>query len=85
MIADQIQLIDIYEHLFAEKGWKELIEDLSQKREDLKSTLLDSSMPFDQVQFYRGLAAGYRYIIGLETTIEQVKEQNRLGGLPDVI
>lgn len=81
MITDPTKLIDIYEHLFAEPGWRELIEDLSQKREDLKSTLLDSSMTFDNVQFYRGLAAGYRYIIGLEGMIETVKNQS----LPDVL
>lgn len=81
MTTDPTKLIDIYEHLFAEAGWKELIEDLSQKREDLKASLLDSSMSFDQVQFYRGLAAGYRYIVGLEGMIETVKNQS----LPDVL
>ena len=81
MITDPTKLIDTYEHLFAEPGWKELVEDLNQKREDLKSTLLDSSMTFEQVQFYRGLAAGYRYITSLESMVEQAKQQ----ALPDVV
>lgn len=77
---DAVKLIDIYEHMFAEPGWKELIEDLNEKKESIKTAISESNMNFDQVQFYRGLMAGYKYIICLEGTIEQAKEQ----ALPEV-
>lgn len=81
-MSDPAKLIDIYEHLFAEPGWRELIDDLNEKNESIKTAIADSNMSFDQIQFYRGLRAGYKYVLGLEGTIEQAKLQHQ--GLPDV-
>lgn len=70
------KLIDIYEHLFAEAGWKEVVEDLVDKKDSIKESLIDGTLSFEKTQFLRGLAAGYEYIIGLESTIEEVKRSN---------
>lgn len=85
MNAEAAILIDKYEHLFAEPGWKELISDLIEKQSSLKSAIIESSMGFDQIQFYRGLIAGYKYIAMLEATVEQAKNQQTIEDLPDVI
>ena len=83
---EQAKLIDIYEHLFAEPGWKELIEDLNQKRESIKDAMAEGNWNFDQVQFYRGLIAGYKYVCSLEGMIETAKNQSlpEPGGMPDI-
>lgn len=76
------KLIDIYEHLFAEPGWKELVDDLNEKRENIKNAMAESNWNFDQIQFYRGLMSGYKYITGLEALVDQAKRDQQ--GLPDV-
>lgn len=85
-MIDPTKLVDIYEHLFAEPGWKELVTDLLEKRESIKNAMVDSSWNYDQIQFYRGLTAGYRYVTELESTVQQAKIQNQSDaeGLPDV-
>lgn len=80
MTKEEADLIDKYEILFAQAGWKELVEDLSSKRRTMADSLLASSSTIEQVNFTRGLAAGYQYIIGLEGMVERAKEQ----ALPDL-
>ena len=77
---NQDKLVEMYEHLFAQPGWKELVDDLKQKQDSLRNSLLEGSAGFDQIQFCRGLAAGYRYITTLESLVEQAKHQE----LPEV-
>lgn len=83
-MIEQSKLVDIYEHLFAEAGWKEIVADLLEKREHIKNAMADSTWGYDQIQFYRGLMAGYKYITELEGTVELAKQQNQPEGLPDV-
>lgn len=75
MTLQESQLVDKYERLFAEAGWKELIDDLGQKREAIKDLLADTKTPFDQVCYERGRLEGYRYITSLEALVSQFKEQ----------
>lgn len=81
MSLEQSILIDKYERLFAEEGWKELVSDLNEKRGQLASNLLNSASKIEEVFFQRGLAAGYQYVLGLEGTVERIKQQS----LPDVL
>lgn len=84
---DQTKLIDMYERLFAESGWKELIEDCSQKREQVKETLVSNSRMTEKELFVaQGQVSVWDYIISLERTIEQVKAQAASEPeLPDLI
>lgn len=82
MTLDEQKLIDKYEILFAQDGWKELVIDLSSKRQQMAQSLMEGRSDIDQVNFTRGLAAGYQYIIGLEEFIEQYKVQQ---SLPDAV
>lgn len=85
MTKEEADLIDRYEILFAQAGWKELVEDLSSKRRSMADSLLNSSSSIEQVNFTRGLAAGYQYILGLEGLISQAKEQAaEATALPDL-
>lgn len=81
MTTDHSKLIDQYEILFAQSGWRELVDDLTNKRIQMAQTLLESRSDIDQVSFTRGIAAGYQYVIGLEEFIKQYKSQQEL---PDV-
>lgn len=80
---NQSELIDAYERLFAEKGWKELIGDLNEKREHIKDVIADSKTGFDEVQFNRGRLDAFRYITGLESLVEHIKVQNSLPQVTD--
>lgn len=82
MTAEESHLIDKYEVLFAQDGWKELVNDLSSKRQQMALSLMEGRSDIDQVNFTRGLAAGYQYVIGLEEFIRQYKHQQ---DLPDAI
>jgi hypothetical protein len=84
MTPQEVELIDKYEVLFAQAGWKELVEDLTQKRAAMASALLDGTSGIDQVNFTRGLAAGYQYMIALEDWVAKAKEQAKDQELPDV-
>lgn len=84
MTLEESQLIDKYEVLFAQAGWKELVEDLAQKRVSMAQGLLEGADPdIYKVGVTRGLAAGYQYIIGLENHISAWKSANN-EDLPDV-
>lgn len=78
MTIDETKLIDKYEVLFAQDGWKELVNDLSSKRLQMAQGLMEARSDIDQVNFTRGLGAGYQYIIGLEEFIRQYKVQQEL-------
>lgn len=82
MTVEESKLIDTYEILFAQTGWKELVNDLSSKRLQMAQGLMEARSDIDQVNFTRGLAAGYQYIIGLEEFIRQYKHQQEL---PDAV
>lgn len=79
-MSTQAELIDKYERLFAEEGWKELVGDLTEKRTNLANNLINSASKIEEVFFQRGLAAGYQYVLGLESQVEYIKKQS----LPDV-
>lgn len=83
MTAEESKLIDQYEVLFAQSGWKELVSDLSSKRLQMAQSLMEGRSDIDQVNFTRGLAAGYQYIIGLEEFITKYKQESNLPEVGD--
>lgn len=86
MTLEEAQLIDKYERLFAEEGWKELVEDFKERRRTTAERLLSGSDTFDRIQFARGQNSVWTYIVELEAIVESAK-QNQLPGaedLPDV-
>lgn len=83
MTQEESKLIDQYEVLFAQSGWKELVNDLSNKRLQMAQSLMEARSDISEVSFTRGIAAGYQYVIGLENFISQYKAQQSETELPD--
>lgn len=81
MTSEEAKLIDKYEMLFAQEGWKELVSDLSSKRLQMAQSLMEGRSDIDQVNFTRGMAAGYQYVVGLEEFITKYKQET---DLPDL-
>lgn len=76
----------MYERLFAEQGWKELVEDCREKREQVKETLVSSSKITErELYIAQGQVSIWDYITSLERTVEQVKAQAQAEpSLPDL-
>lgn len=74
---DQLNtLIDQYERLFAEAGWKELVADLKEKRDILKeTTVLDRKLTERDLAFNQGVISQYDYIISLENIVDALKQE----------
>lgn len=84
-VFDQTRLIDMYERLFAEEAWKELIGDVKARKESVKETLVsDSRITEKQLYIAQGQVSVWDYLITLENTIEQVKAQASEPNLPDL-
>lgn len=83
---DQNRLIDKYERLFAEEGWKELVEDIKERQRQLKERLVvDSAATERTLYIAQGQNSVYEYVINLESTIEAVKKnQQEALELPEV-
>lgn len=83
---DQNQLIDKYERLFAEEGWKELVGDLTERQRQLKDRLVvDTSLTEKTLGIAQGQNSVYDFIINLESTIDAVKKsQQEALDLPEV-
>lgn len=83
---DQNKLIDKYERLFAEDGWKELVEDLKERQRQLKEILIVDTSATERTLFIaQGQNSVYEYVITLESTIEAVKKnQQESLELPEV-
>lgn len=74
--AENAKMFDIYERLFAEPGWKELVEDLSERRARLGPTLLsDLRATEKELAFAQGQNNIYNYIINLEDILAKAKAQ----------
>lgn len=73
--VDPERLMDVYEVLFAQEGWKELVDDLRERCEVQKTNLINSVSTERDLYFVKGLVYGYSYIIGLESIMEQARLQ----------
>lgn len=83
-VFDQTKLLDTYDRLFAEAGWKELVEDLKGKRETVKEIAVTStSLTERQLGIIQGQVSVWDYIISLENLIEQIRA-NQKEELPDL-
>lgn len=83
---DQNKLIDKYERLFAEEGWKEVVETMKERQRQLEKTVLvDSSIDLHKIGIAQGQNAVYDFLITLEATIAAVKDANTQAlDLPEV-
>lgn len=88
MDMQNAKIIDIYERMFAEEGWKELVGDLKERREHLKNQLITPSATDKDLYTIKGMCYAYGYIIELESMMETAKKQGMLDesspALPDV-
>lgn len=75
---DQNKLIDKYERLFAEEGWRELLADMTERQRQLKDRLVvDTSITDRTLGIAQGQNSVYDFLINLEATIEAVKQAQR--------
>jgi hypothetical protein len=78
----EIKLIDQYERLFAETGWKELVDDFAERVVNIKSQILaDTTMTERQLAYQQGIASVYNYIIGLEGLIDHIKQEKKVNAI----
>lgn len=75
-------LIDPYDRLFGEEAWKELMVELEDKVKEVEKVIVHQAKSFEEVQFYRGLLAGYSQLVSYENTRNLIKQMNQ--DLPDV-
>lgn len=81
---DNSKLLDNYDRLFAEQGWKELVADFKAKREMVKEMAVTSTRLTDrELGIIQGQVSVWDYVITLENLIEQIRE-NQKDDLPDL-
>jgi len=66
-------VFDIYEKMFATPGWKDFVDDIKNKQNNLKDQLLNV---IDPTALYRIQGANhvYNYIVELERAMEAAKK-----------
>lgn len=85
MDMEQSKLIDKYERLFAEEGWKELVSDFKDRMSQLKDLIIvDTSLTEPKLKYLQGQHFVYDYIINLERTVETIKQSQQELDLPEV-
>ena len=85
--GENAKVVDMYERLFAEEGWKDLIKDLSERIETYKNTLILNPSGERDLYYVKGFIAACRYIIELENMMETAKNEGLLEAtqeLPDL-
>lgn len=75
LTSNQTRLFDIYEQMFALDGWKELVEDFKERRDNLKETVLRNTKSERELGIAQGMNHIYSYIIELENFMEASKRQ----------
>lgn len=71
----QSEVIDAYEHLFAQEGWKMFIEDIKRNQESLAPQLLAMDSTSDQLWFFKGRNDVYTSILGMQGLVEAARQQ----------
>jgi hypothetical protein len=69
------EIFDIYDKLFAQEAWKDLVKDFQQRQIELGTRLLQPSTEEKDMYRAQGQASVYNYIINLENTMETAKQQ----------
>lgn len=85
---ENAKIIDMYERLFAERGWKELIEDLTERIKAAKDNLVNHPTSSEKdLYFVKGMTSAFRYIIELENMVDTAKKNGMLDDekLPGVL
>jgi hypothetical protein len=88
LTSSQARTFDLYERLFAEEGWKELVEDFKERQLRLANHLISDARATDKDMYQaQGMNNVYTYVITLEAIMETAKRQalEREDYLPDVI
>jgi hypothetical protein len=68
------EIFDVYDKLFAQEAWKDLVLDFKQRQIELGQRLLQASVDDKELYRAQGQASIYNYIISLENTMEAAKQ-----------
>lgn len=75
---DQNRLIDKYERLFAEEGWKELVLDFGERQRNLKDILVQDLTATEKTLYIsQGQNSVYDFVINLEATVAAIKQNQQ--------
>jgi hypothetical protein len=68
------EMFNVYDQLFAQEGWKDLVADFTQRKIEMATHLLNSNA--GEIELYRaqGRYQIYDYIINLENTMDAAKQ-----------
>lgn len=79
------KIFDMYERLFAEQGWRELVEDFKERQARLGPKILnDMKSGEKELAFCQGQNNIYNYIINLEEVLAKAKLQAAEEPLPEI-
>lgn len=70
----QNKIFDIYERLFAEEGWKELVDDLKEKLAMQNTNLVNIASSERDLYKAKGINFAWGYIINLEENLAKAKK-----------
>jgi len=75
---ENARILDKYERLFAEEAWKDLVEDIKERCENYKQSLVMNPSGERDLYFVKGYVSAMGYIIELENMIAQARNQSAL-------
>lgn len=70
---EQSHVFDIYERLFAEEGWKELVGDLKDRISSTKDQIFAGQTNERDLYKAKGIIQAWSYIVNLEQLMESAK------------
>lgn len=73
--SEVISALEKYEQMFATEGWRMFIDDIRENAATLFPALMMRVSTEKDLDFAKGRNDVYTYILGLENSIEAVKEQ----------
>lgn len=73
--TEVLKLIENYEQMFLTAGWKELIQDITEKERTLFPSLMADSSDEKGLYFTKGMHRVYHYILGMEQMVTNIRAQ----------
>jgi hypothetical protein len=81
------KILDMYDRLFAEEGWKELMKDLTERNDMYMRQLIHNPSGEKDLYYVKGYIAANQYLTTLESSLETAKQAGMLEpseSLPEV-
>lgn len=73
-----LKTIERYEETFGTEGWKEFVEDITEKSKTLFPQLMNRGTTEADLNIAKGMHYVYQYIVGLEQTVAGLRDHLEL-------